>query len=137
MQPILEKLILSEEYSFKIHRAVHPHFITPWHFHPEHEILLIEESKGIRFVGDHIESFTKGDLVFVGKNLPHSWRNDNAYYQKNSSLSASVLVIQFSDYFWENALSVLPRVKYYKSFLTMHKEASNLPAGQKHGSRRN
>ncbi len=96
---------------FKIHRAVHPYFITPWHFHPEHEILLIEESKGMRFVGDHVESFTNGDLVFVGKNLPHYWRNDNEYYQKNSSLLASALVVQFSDYFWENALCMLPEGK--------------------------
>ncbi len=65
----------------------------------------------MRFVGDHIESFTEGDLVFIGKNLPHYWRNDDNYYKKNSSLKARALVIQFSDDFWENFLKQLPEAK--------------------------
>ena len=111
MEPILEKLVLCNEYSFRIHHIVHSHFISPWHFHPEHEIMLVEESKGMRFVGDHIESFTKGDLVFVGKNLPHYWRNDNIYLKKKSSLKARALIIQFNNDAWEEMLKYLPEAK--------------------------
>ncbi len=122
MQPILEKLVLSNEYSFKMHHAIHPHFITPWHYHPEHEIMLIEESKGMRFVGDHIESFNPGDLVFIGKNLPHYWRNDDLYYTNNINNKAHALVIQFSEEFWEYKLTQLPEAMVLRNlFNKVHK----------------
>jgi AraC-like DNA-binding protein len=44
-----------------------------WHFHPEMELTLIIAGAGIRFIGDHIESFQAPDLVLIGTNLPHYW----------------------------------------------------------------
>lgn len=51
-----------------------PNFGIPWHFHPEVEILLLTESSGLGFVGDSPESFGEGDLVVIGPNVPHIWR---------------------------------------------------------------
>ena len=44
-----------------------------WHRHPEYELTLTLNSRGQRFIGDHIGSFDDGDLVLVGRNLPHTW----------------------------------------------------------------
>jgi AraC-like DNA-binding protein len=54
-----------------------PSFERGWHYHPEAELTLILESSGRRFVGDHIGNFEAGDLVLLGPNLPHTWRNES------------------------------------------------------------
>jgi len=47
-----------------------------WHFHEALELAYFEEGEGLRFVGDQIQSFHRGDLVLLGSNLPHYWHLD-------------------------------------------------------------
>ncbi|NND67136.1 MAG: AraC family transcriptional regulator [Halioglobus sp.] len=47
-----------------------------WHYHPECELTYIIRGSGTRFIGDSVQQFTAGDLVFTGPNLPHCWAND-------------------------------------------------------------
>lgn len=44
-----------------------------WHHHPEFELTLTLNSRGQRFVGDHLGAYDDEDLVLVGPNLPHTW----------------------------------------------------------------
>ncbi len=75
MRASLEKVALrpGESFAYREFRPVR--FDSPWHFHPECELTLVESSHGMRFVGDSIERFEPGDLVLLGSNLPHYWTN--------------------------------------------------------------
>lgn len=86
-------------------------FHNPWHYHPELELTLILESKGVRFVGDSIEVFEAGDLVLLGANLPHYWRNDPAYYHAESTLKARAIILRFKLDLWGMAFLNAPEMK--------------------------
>jgi AraC-like DNA-binding protein len=73
-----------------------PFFNAPFHFHPELELVYIKESSGKRIIGDKIEPFEKGDMVFVGRSLPHVWLNDETYYKGSSTLRAKAIVLYFN-----------------------------------------
>lgn len=96
MQPLLIKVNVPQKASFTVNRYVHEeHFPGIWHFHDEYELTLILESSGTRMVGDNIDRFTEGDLIFIGKNLPHTWRNDELH----TFTKAEALVLHFLDRF--------------------------------------
>ena len=74
-------------------------FLKVWHYHPELELNVILESTGTAFVGDSIERFEPGDVVLVGKNLPHLWLNDEIYFEKDARLTTRAHIIHFLDNF--------------------------------------
>jgi AraC-like DNA-binding protein len=74
-------------------------FLKVWHYHPELELNVIHESTGTAFVGDSIERFQPGDVVLVGKNLPHLWLNEEMYFEKGSNLTTKAHIIHFLDDF--------------------------------------
>ena len=48
-------------------------FKSAFHYHPEYELIWTISSSGRRFVGNHIAQYEPGDLLFLGKNIPHCW----------------------------------------------------------------
>ena len=85
--------------SFIVKELTEPHFDPNWHFHPHYQLFLVEEGTGTRFIGDSIKPFGPGDLVFLGPNLPHLWRSDHVYFQKQSGLITKGIVVYFTDDF--------------------------------------
>src|SRR3954471_12747987 len=73
-----------------------PYFKSPFHYHPEIELVYIKESYGKRVIGDKIEPFFAGDLVLVGSNLPHVWLSDESFQQGLESTGAKSLVVYFN-----------------------------------------
>lgn len=88
----LEKVSLKPGESFACKEFCTERFYSPLHFHPECELTLIEESHGLRFVGDSIERFEPGDLVLVGSGLPHYWENPPEWQGASRSV-----VVQFPE----------------------------------------
>lgn len=78
------------ESSFRIFGYEVKEFDAPWHYHPEYELTVILQSEGIRYVGNSMESFEAGDLVLLGPNLPHCWKNT-----PDSVGPASSIVVQW------------------------------------------
>ncbi|UXP31014.1 AraC family transcriptional regulator [Reichenbachiella agarivorans] len=75
MKAVLEQVAIAEQDSIRAFRYSKKVFDAPWHFHPEYELTLILRSAGIRYVGNNISDFNEGDLVLLGSNLPHCWKN--------------------------------------------------------------
>ncbi|MFC7525740.1 AraC family transcriptional regulator [Parapedobacter sp. GCM10030251] len=96
---VIPKALIPENRSFVIRKQVEPYFDPTFHLHPEFQISYVMEGEGNRFVGDSIKPFKANDLVLIGPNLPHVWRSHNAYFEKDSQLSTTVVVIYFHDYF--------------------------------------
>src|SRR5688500_4525291 len=73
MQPDLEIVEVRGDESFTAWAHGYPYRTVRWHFHPEYEIQLIVETRGVYFVGDHVGHFEPGNLVLMGPDLPHNW----------------------------------------------------------------
>jgi len=95
MKAIVERLNKDAKSSFVLQKDVYPYYPTPWHHHPEFELVLVLKSSGNKIIGDHMSSFSDGDLVFMGPNLPHAYRNHDVYYEENYKLTAEAIVIHF------------------------------------------
>lgn len=97
--------------SFTLSCHSYKSFLKIWHYHPELELVVIMESTGTRFVGDSIEKFEPGELILLGKNLPHLWLNDKAYFDANSDLHAKAHVIHFHENF-NDCLTLIPEFAF-------------------------
>jgi len=73
-----------------------PFFQSPFHSHPELELVYIKESYGKRIVGNSVEPFVSGDMVFLGSDIPHVWLNDEIYYKGINTLNAEAIVVYFN-----------------------------------------
>jgi AraC-like DNA-binding protein len=97
-------------------------FDAPYHFHEEYELTYILTGSGKRYVGNHMEAFTAGDLVLLGPNLPHCWKLDSS---KDEKPEGSAIVIQFnasfmgSDFFDKGELKHIKKL-FQKSGSGIH-----------------
>ncbi len=71
----LEKIATPEGGSWRLFDRRLEALPFEWHYHPEFELTLTLNSRGRRYVGDHIAAYDDGDLVLVGSNLPHTWHS--------------------------------------------------------------
>lgn len=117
MKLIVERLNKDAKSSFVLQKDVFAHYPTPWHHHPEYELVLVLKSSGDKIIGDHISSFTDGDLVFMGPNLPHVYRNSKIYYEEDSGLTAEAIVIHFNLDFLGEGFFRIPEMKAVANFL--------------------
>ena len=101
---------LNDSDCFLVFDRIKNDFNFPIHFHPEYELNLILNAKGAeRVVGDHIFEIDDLELVLVGPNLYHCWKDKN-----NKKNQIHEITIQFPlDLFGENMLNknVLKSIK--------------------------
>ncbi|PXX30516.1 AraC family transcriptional regulator [Arenibacter sp. ARW7G5Y1] len=92
--------------SIYMRHAKQNHFVVPWHFHPEIEIMYVINGEGTRIVGDSIQQFNAGDFVLVGSHTPHLWRNHNEYYENKGLYSECLLLFFKEETFGTEFLSI-------------------------------
>ncbi|MHA4809456.1 AraC family transcriptional regulator [Flavitalea flava] len=111
MTPVLEYLPPEGEESFFAQAFDLPYFATPWHYHPEFELVLVTRSHGKRFIGNSVSDFRDEDLSLLGPNLPHLYKNSSLYYENNPLYRAQSIVIHFSERSFGEGLLNLPQSK--------------------------
>lgn len=82
----------SSFHCFEIKEAV---FQCPFHFHAAFEITHILSSYGRRFVGNTVDTFEPGDLIFLGSDVAHMYYNDPK--ESLSPTWAHAHVVQFEE----------------------------------------
>ena len=121
MKPLLKVINNSQNEVFQLLKVNESFFFPTWHFHPECEIMLVLEGTGIRFVGDSIERFQPGDLVFLGSEIPHFYRSDEEFYQKKSDLISQAIVLYFQEGFLGETFWNLNNITSLKKMITNSK----------------
>lgn len=102
-KPSFEKVDPSfgSSFSFKSFNQQHQNNNhTFWHYHPEIELVYVNDGAGKRQIGSHVSYYQQGDLILIGANLPHCGFTDSLTDNDRET------VIQFSpDFlgknFWE------------------------------------
>jgi AraC-like DNA-binding protein len=92
MKASFEKILTTETSSFKAFAYEQAEFDAPWHYHPEYELTYIVSSTGVRYTGIVFENFDEDDLVLLGPNLPHCWKNT-----ADQKAPASAIVIHWNE----------------------------------------
>ena len=119
MKPILEKINLDATQSFYVNSSEEPAFFFPLHYHPELEFIYIMKSHGTRIVGNSVNNFEEGDLVLVGSNIPHVWKNDKEFYNSESKTGAQSMVIQFDPDFMGDRFFQLPEMSRIRKMFSL------------------
>lgn len=126
MKPQLLKVPKGLQQSFSIRRDVVLYFYNRWHYHPELELIHIEQGSGTQFVGDNIQNFQSGDLILLGPNLPHYWRCDEKYFQGDTNLYAQATVLHFSENIFGDTFLTLPENKSIRELLDQARKGMKL-----------
>lgn len=70
-------------------------FKSAYHYHPEYELIWTIKSSGRRFIGTHISEYSSGELIFLGKNIPHCWITSEASEQLVVQMKEDFLGLDF------------------------------------------
>lgn len=99
MKTAIHKSTIPDSRIFVIRDLVEKHFDPIWHSHSEFQLFVVLEGTGTRFIGDSIKRFHPGELILTGPHLPHLWRSDEAYFEKNSTLKTRGIVVYLPEHF--------------------------------------
>ena len=113
MKPILIKL--DSTLSYSIREELVSNQTSKYYYHPQVEIVYFEKGNGICIIGDKILNFKSGDVFILGKELPHLFKNDDSYLNKN--IKVRTLVLHFLEDFWGKSFLNLPDLLKIKTLL--------------------
>ncbi len=99
MRSAVQKSTIPASRIFVAHDLRDKHFDPTWHAHEEYQVFLVLKGTGTRFIGNTVTSFGPGDLTLLGPHVPHLWRSDELYFDKNSEEHTHGLVIYFKEDF--------------------------------------
>lgn len=87
---------------------------SPFHCHPELEVVYIVKGSGRAVIGNNVTSFQEGDMAVIGPNLPHVWTADPVRPGEEEPCS---IVIYFNKEFFGSDFYKMKDMKRMVDFL--------------------
>lgn len=72
---------------------------TPWHYHPEVELIYFVKGKTTGVIGQGFREFSEGDLVILGADFPHVLQKHSQFAREHPSCKPFGLIVQFRENF--------------------------------------
>lgn len=114
MKLMYEKVLPTENSSWRYWLYELEQIPFNWHYHPEYEIALTLNSHGQRYVGDHIENYADFDLTLFGPHLPHTWCSSQALDGKAQQVYVAQIPV-----LWLEQLTAMPDLVSLKPLLEL------------------
>ena len=114
MKPQFESVTFPKGCSVRVYHRRVAEIPFEWHHHPEYELTLTLNSKGWRFIGDHIGKYRSPDLALVPSDMPHTWAS-TATIQRDEPHTA--IVIWFSGHWALQMAQVCPEYSAIRRLL--------------------
>ena len=122
MRKAFHKSTVPESRSFELQELMEKHFDPLWHAHSEYQLFTVLAGTGTRFIGDTIHSFKPGELILIGPHIPHLWRSDPIYLNKQNTRSTHGIVLYLRDNFLGKEMMAKDE---FSSFRKLLKRASH------------
>ncbi|HMR82280.1 MAG TPA: AraC family transcriptional regulator [Niabella sp.] len=87
---------------------------TPWHYHPELELIYFIKGKTTGVIGEGFMEFNEGDLVLLGVNFPHVLQEHTQYKRQQPDIQPFGLIIQFTESFLGKEFFNIPELTSVK-----------------------
>lgn len=117
MKPQFEHVTIPKGCSVRVFHRQIPEIPFEWHQHPECELTLTLNSRGLRFIADHIGAYDSHDLILVPSEMPHTWASTKAI----DNLRPHVAVVVWFQKSW--ALQIAELCPEYSSLRQLLKRA--------------
>ena len=89
---------------------------TPWHFHPEIELIYFVHGQTTGVIGEGFHEFNEGDLVLLGSGFPHVLKVHLGYARHHPETNPFGLIIQFTEDFLGKDFFNVPELRAVKQF---------------------
>ena len=119
MKPIRFIIPKTGANSFRVQADEQAYFYDSVHFHPEHQITNIISGEGTCLIGNHVERFRPGNVFLIGKNVPHVFKSDNAYYDPSNKLESKYISLFFKDETFGRQFFEIPELAHINRLLDM------------------
>jgi AraC-like DNA-binding protein len=130
MKVQFERVAIPEGCSIRVFHRQIPAIPFEWHHHPEYELTLTLNSRGWRFIADHIGTYDARDLVLVPSDMPHTWASTSAI---DEGLPHTALVVWFTGPWALGVAEICPEYSALRKLLK--RAAAGLSFGAGAGAR--
>ena len=119
MKELLEQIKLNPKESFFIGIFQDHIDQSRWHYHQEFELSFITEGSGSRIVGDSVEEFHPGDLIFIGPRIPHVWFPEDKHKRQHSGRTLESVYMLFNNDILPDGLTDLPEFEHIRNAISL------------------